>query len=86
MIHVHVHVFYKDCNATCVYYVHVHVLTCMFLYSVFISNTELRSVWIDLLTRDSNLLDKFEVFLMNVVEDLGKSHSDIEHIEKRMKQ
>lgn len=57
----------------------------MFVY-YYSSNSELRSVWSDLLTRDSNLLDKFEVFLTNVVEELGKSHSDIEQIEKRMKQ
>ena len=50
------------------------------------SNNELRSVWMDLLTRDSQLLDRFEAFLANVVEDLGKSHSDVEQIERRMKQ
>ena len=52
----------------------------------FYSNEELRGVWIDLLTQDSVLLERFEGFLSNVVEELDKSHSNVEQIEKRMKQ
>lgn len=42
-------------------------------------------MWMELYSRDPALLEQFEGFLTNVVTDLERSQSDVEHVQNKIK-
>lgn len=42
-------------------------------------------MWMELYSRDPALLERFEGFLTNVVTDLERSQSDVEHVQNKIK-
>ena len=57
----------------------------LFLSLIFSSNEEVCSMWMELYSRDPALLERFEGFLTNVVTDLERSQSDVEHVQNKIK-